>query len=155
PDHVSRLVLDSVVPHDRIEPFQLETIHAVPRVLRSACRETHCGSDPVSDLAAVVRRYHDGPALLDSLVTLSIADPDYPAVPGAPAAARAGDPVRLERMINGTRHGDRLPANFLSAGLHDSTLCADYPQPWGGPSVPIPARRAAIRRAAAKLTPAV
>ncbi|HEY2603207.1 MAG TPA: alpha/beta fold hydrolase [Thermoleophilaceae bacterium] len=154
PDRVGRLVLDSVVPHDRIEPFQLETIHAVPRVLRAACRATHCGTDPVSDLAAVVRRYHNGPALLDSLVTLSIGDPDYQGVPGALAAARAGDPARLERLMAGTRRGDRLPAAFLSVGLHDSTLCADYPQPWGGPSVPIAARRAAIARAAARLTPA-
>jgi pimeloyl-ACP methyl ester carboxylesterase len=47
-----------------------------------------------------------------------------------------------------------LPAAFLSQGLHASTVCADFPQPWGGPDVPIQARLAAIRRAAAGLTPA-
>src|SRR5947208_1854706 len=42
PEHVRRLVLDSVVPQEGIDPFQLETIHAVPRVLRAACAERHC-----------------------------------------------------------------------------------------------------------------
>jgi pimeloyl-ACP methyl ester carboxylesterase len=155
PDDVARLVLDSVVPHVGIEPFQLETIQAVPRVLRSACRQEHCGSDPVADLAAVVRKRHDGPALLDMLVTLSIADPDYRAVPRALADARAGQPARLDRLLAGTHRGDRLPASFLSSGLHASTLCADYPFPWGGPGTPLAARKAAIGRAAtAALGPA-
>jgi pimeloyl-ACP methyl ester carboxylesterase len=155
PGNVSRLVLDSVVPHVGIEPFQLETIHAVPRVLRSACRQEHCGSDPVADLAAVIRQRHDGPALLDTLVTLSIADPDYRAVPRALAEARAGRPRRLDRLIRGTHHGDSLPASFLSSGLHASTLCADYPFPWGGPSTPVTVRRPTIARIApGRLTPA-
>jgi pimeloyl-ACP methyl ester carboxylesterase len=154
PDRVSRLVLDSVVPHVGIEPFQLETIHAVPRVLRSACRQEHCGSDPVADLAAMVRKQHDGPALLDMLVTLSIADPRYRAVPRALAEARAGQSRRLDRLLAGTGRGDRLPASFLSSGLHASTLCGDYPFPWGGPSTPLAERKAAIGRAAAGLRPA-
>ncbi len=153
PSSVSGLVLDSVVPQEGIQPFQLETIHAVPRVLRAACAELRCGTDPVRDLAAVVRSSQDGPELLDTLVTLSVADPSYRAVPRALSEARAGRPGRLERVVEGAHRGDRLPASFLSQGLHASTLCADYPQPWGGPSVPVPARTAAIQRAAAGLTP--
>jgi pimeloyl-ACP methyl ester carboxylesterase len=154
PQHVSRLVLDSVVPHEGINPFQLETIHAVPRVLRAACAERHCGTDPVADLAAVVRARHDGPALLDTLVTLSIADPSYRAVPRALSEARAGRPARLDRLVAGEHRGDLVPAAFLSQGLHASTLCEDYRQPWGGPSVPVATREAVMRRAAAALTPA-
>ena len=154
PDHVRRLVLDSVVPQEGINPFQLETIHAVPRVLRSACAQRHCGSDPVADLAAVVRARHDGPALLDTLVTLSIADPSFRAVPRALSEARAGRPARLNRLLAGVHRGDAFPASALSQGLHDSTLCEDFPQPWGGPNVPVPRRLAVMRSAAAKLTPA-
>ncbi|HEY7633162.1 MAG TPA: alpha/beta fold hydrolase [Thermoleophilaceae bacterium] len=154
PGSVGKLVLDSVVPHVGINPFQLESIHAVPRVLRSACAETHCHSDVVGDLAAVVRKLHDGPALLDSLVTLSIADPDYRAVPRALSDARAGNTARLDRMLAGTRRGDRLPASFLDQGLHDSTLCGDFPQPWGGPSVPIATRKTVMQGEGAKLTAA-
>jgi pimeloyl-ACP methyl ester carboxylesterase len=153
PRNVRALVLDSVVPQEGINPFQLETIHAVPRVLRSACSQRHCGSDPVADLAAVVRRRHDGPALLDTLVTLSVADPDYRAVPRALAEARAGHPARLDRLVAAVHRGDSVPAAILSQGLHASTLCEDYPQPWGGPDVGVPKRLSAIRAAAAKLTP--
>jgi pimeloyl-ACP methyl ester carboxylesterase len=152
PQHVRRLVLDSVVPQEGINPFQLETIHAVPRVLRSACAERHCATDPVADLAAVVRARHDGPALLDTLVTLSIADPTYRAVPRALSEARAGRPARLDRLVAGVHRGDLVPAAFLSQGLHASTLCEDYLQPWGGPAVPVVARQQAIRARAARLT---
>jgi pimeloyl-ACP methyl ester carboxylesterase len=154
PNRVKALVLDSVVPQEGIEPFQLATIHAIPRVLRSACAERHCGTDPVADLAAVVRQRHDGPKLLDTLVTLSIVDPDYLAVPRAVNEARAGHPARLDRLVARVHRGDSVPARVLSQGLHASTLCEDFAQPWGGPSVPIPTRVAAIRRAATKLTAA-
>jgi pimeloyl-ACP methyl ester carboxylesterase len=154
PTRVAALVLDSVVPQEGINPFQLETIHAVPRVLRSACAARHCAGDPVADLAAVVRARHDGPQLLDMLVTLSIADPSYRAVPRALSEARAGRPARLERLEAAVRRGDRAPAALLSQGLHASTLCEDYPQPWGGPGAPLAARRAAIGRAAAGLSAA-
>jgi len=153
PARVGRLVLDSVVPQEGIGPFQLETIHAVPRVLRAACRELRCGHDPAADLAAEIRAHHDGPALLDTLVTLSVADPSYRAVPGALAAARAGNPRRLDRLIAAVHRGDSVPASFLSQGLHASTLCEDYAFPWGGPATPLAARRHAIAQAATRLTP--
>jgi pimeloyl-ACP methyl ester carboxylesterase len=102
----------------------------------------------------VIRARHDGPALLDTLVTLSIADPTFRAVPGALSEARAGRPQRLDRLVAAVHRGDAVPATFLSQGLHDSTLCEDYPQPWGGPNVPVPQRLATMRQAAAKLTPA-
>lgn len=154
PAHVKRLVLDSVVPQEGINPFQLESIQAVPRVLRSACAEQHCSSDPVADLAAVVRAHHDGPKLLDTLVTLSVTDPTYSALPRALSEARAGRPARLDRLVAAVRRGDEVPATFLSQGLHDSTLCEDFPQPWGGPDVPVAKRLAAIRQATARLSAA-
>jgi pimeloyl-ACP methyl ester carboxylesterase len=154
PTHVKALVLDSVVPQEGVHPFQLATIQAVPRVLRAACGELHCHSDPVADLAAVVRARHDGPALLDTLVTLSVVDPTYRPVPAALSEARAGRPARLNRLLAAVHHGDAFPAAFLSQGLHDSTLCEDFPQPWGGPAVPVATRMAVMRREAAKLTSA-
>ncbi|HXD58299.1 MAG TPA: alpha/beta hydrolase [Thermoleophilaceae bacterium] len=154
PGHVARLVLDSVVPQTGINPFQLESIQSVPRVLRSACAERHCGTDPANDLAAVIRGEHNGPALLDLLVTFSVFDPDYRPIPGVLAAARAGHPRRLERLMALVHRGGATPASLLSQGLHASTICADYDQPWGGPDTPLPKRTAAIQTAAARLTPA-
>ena len=153
PSHVARLVLDSVVPQTGIQPFQLETIHAVPRVLRSACAERHCPTDPARDLAAVIRARHNGPALLDMLVTFSIFDPQFRPLPSVLAAARAGHPQRLERLMAAVRRGSSIPATLLSQGLHASTICEDYPQPWGGPGTPLAKRTAAIQAAAARLTP--
>jgi pimeloyl-ACP methyl ester carboxylesterase len=153
PDHVERLVLDSVVPQTGIHPFQLDTIHAVPRVLRSACAERHCGRDPAQDLATVVRVRHDGPAVLDTLVTMSIFDPQFRPIPRVLAAARAGRPARLDRLIALVRRGGRIPASVLSQGLHASTICADYLEPWGGPDTALAKRATAIQAAAARLTP--
>jgi pimeloyl-ACP methyl ester carboxylesterase len=143
PDRVRALVLDSVVPQEGISPFQLETIQRVRRMVPGA-----------ADLAAVVRKLHDGPELLDTLVTLSIADPTFRAVPRALREAREGKPARLNRLIAAVHRGNRGPASLLSQGLHASTLCEDYRQPWGGPDVPLDQRKAAIRAAAAKLTAA-
>jgi pimeloyl-ACP methyl ester carboxylesterase len=153
PTHVARLVLDSVVPQTGIDPFQLDTIHAIPRVLRSACAERHCGTDPARDLAAVVRTLHNGPALLDLIVTMSIFDPQFRPLPGMLAAARAGRPARLNRFMALVHRGGRAPASVLSQGLHASTVCEDYRQPWGGPDTPLAKRRATIQAAAGRLTP--
>jgi pimeloyl-ACP methyl ester carboxylesterase len=153
PANVGALVLDSVVPQGGFSPFQLDTFQRVPRVLRSACRSLHCPSDPARDLAAVVRSRHIGPALLDALVLLSVVEPDYRSVPGALRAARAGHPAALGRLLAGIRRGRRAPSELLSQGLHASTICQDFAQPWGGPATPLAARRLTVRRTAAQLTP--
>ena len=89
PSRVKKLVLDSVVPQIGETDLGVDEFAAVRRVLGSVC-----GSRCVADLAAVVRRYHLGPQLLDALTFDSIADPTYRTswdVPGALHAARAGD----------------------------------------------------------------
>jgi pimeloyl-ACP methyl ester carboxylesterase len=154
PDHVARLVLDSVVPQTGINPFQLETIHEIPRVLRSACAQARCGYDPARDVAAAVRERHTGPALLDLLVTFSIVDPRFRAALPAIHDAAAGRPARLERLMRAVRRGSAFPAGELSQGLHASTICGDYPYPWGGPGTPLEKRVPAVQAAAARLTPA-
>ena len=112
PGGVSRLVLDSVVPSWNVDPLQLVNMRQTATVLRDACAAQGCGSDPASDLAAVVRRYHDGPALLDMLVALSVGDPSFPGVPAALHAAAAGRPDALSALVAqvhaaGLRHGGR------------------------------------------------
>src|SRR5690348_3377710 len=70
PSHVSKLVLDSVVPPVGETDLGVAEFAAVRRVLRSVC-----GNSCVADLAAVVRRYRAGPQLFDALTFDSIADP--------------------------------------------------------------------------------
>ena len=154
PGEVSRLVLDSVVPSWNVDPLQLVNMRQTATVLRDACAAQGCGSDPASDLAAVVRRYHDGPALLDMLVALSVGDPSFPGVPAALHAAAAGQPDALNALVARVHAADSATAGELSQGLHASTLCADMPMPWGGPDTPLAARPAALARAVARLTTA-
>jgi pimeloyl-ACP methyl ester carboxylesterase len=92
PDQVNRLVLDSVVPAWNVDPLQADTMRRIAAVLRDACAAQGCAADPAADLAVVVRRYHDGPDLLDTLVALSIGAPSFPGVPAALHAAAAGRP---------------------------------------------------------------
>jgi len=151
---VSRLVLDSVVPSWNVDPLQVVNMRQSAAVLRDVCAAQRCGFDPASDLAAVVRRYHDGPALLDMLVSLSVGDPSFPGVPAALHAAAAGHPDALTALMARVRAADAATAGELSQGLHASALCADMPMPWGGPDTPLADRPAALARAIGRLTPA-
>lgn len=151
PDHVSKLVLDSVVPHVGLTDLGVVEFRATARVLRSVCGN-HC----VSDLAAVVKRYHNGVALLDALTTDSIADPTYKTyfdIPAALRAARRGSPGLVESFIASMQAGDQAPAEALDQGLHASALCADWRYPWGTSSAPTAGRAAALNRAVGKLRP--
>jgi pimeloyl-ACP methyl ester carboxylesterase len=154
PDRVSRLVLDSVVPTWNVDPLQLDTMRRTAVVLRDACAAQGCAADPAADLAMVVRRYHDGPALLDTLVALSIGAPSFPGVPAALHAAAAGRPAALDGLMARVHAAQSAPAGYLSQGLHASTLCADLAMPWGGPETPLAARPAALARAVARLSTA-
>jgi pimeloyl-ACP methyl ester carboxylesterase len=153
PAHVARLVLDSIVPADSLDGLEVDGMRASARVLRAVCRAEGCPSDPVADLAAVVRRYHNGPALYDTIVALSVGAPTYPGVATVLREARAGRPRPMRNLIAAVRGAQRAPAGVLSQGLHAATLCADLRAPWGSPSAPFAARLAAVRRAVSASNP--
>jgi pimeloyl-ACP methyl ester carboxylesterase len=154
PDRVNRLILDSVVPSWNVDPLQLAGMRETATVLRDACAAQRCGYDPAADLAVVVRRYHDGPALFDALVAMSVGAPSFPGVPAALHAAAAGQPAALGALITRVHAADAATSGQLSQGLHASTLCADMPMPWGGPATPLAGRAAALGRVTARLTAA-
>ena len=149
PDHVSKLVLDSVVPHVGLSDLGIVEFRGTARVLRSVC-----GQRCVDDLAAVVKRYHDGVDILDALTTDSIVDPTYRGyfdVPQALRAARNGSPGLLESFIVSMHSGGAAPADALDQGLHASALCADWRYPWGTSAAPLAGREVALAKAVAKL----
>jgi pimeloyl-ACP methyl ester carboxylesterase len=154
PAQVSALILDSVVPSWNVDPLQGASIRETATVLRAVCAAQLCGHDPAHDLAAVVRRYHDGPALLDTMVAMSVGAPSFPGVPAMLHAAATGHPAALNALIAHVHAGDAATAGQLSQGLHASTLCADMRMPWGGPQTPLVRRREALARAVARLTTA-
>jgi pimeloyl-ACP methyl ester carboxylesterase len=149
PSHVSKLVLDSVVPQVGEIDLGLAEFAAVRRVLHAVC-----GGGCVADLAAVVRRDHLGPPLLDALTFDSIADPTYRKfwnVPAALHAAARGHRKQLDRFLAAARHYQRYPASLLDQGLHASALCADWRYPWGTSAAPLAGRAAKLRAAVARV----
>jgi pimeloyl-ACP methyl ester carboxylesterase len=130
PTHVARLVLDSVVPQTGVDPMYTAALSGSGRVLRSVCAAQKCTWDPAADLAAVVRRQHDGPAVLDALVADSVVSPDFPGWLDALHAAQAGHPAALQSILAAVHRGEAVPAQYLSQGLHESTLCLDLAPPW-------------------------
>ena len=150
PGNVSKVVLDSVLPHhaSASASLYLTGMTAEARVLRAACSAAPaCGFDPADDLAWVVRHRGtaDGVRIFDLIVSYEFADPTYrnPSagdVIGALHAARTGSPTQLDELLEAYKSGGDDPASF-SAGLHAATLCADQRFPWGASSSPIAVRQ--------------
>jgi pimeloyl-ACP methyl ester carboxylesterase len=130
PTRVTRLVLDSVVPQDGVDPLDLASIERTAPALRDACAEVHCGFDPAADLSAVIRAHHDGPQLLDALVGDSVVTPDFRAALAALHAGAAGDMRGVQALLKSASAGESATADELSQGLHQSTLCLDIASPW-------------------------
>jgi pimeloyl-ACP methyl ester carboxylesterase len=153
PRNVSKLVLDSVLPHHATEAdsLYLKGLQATARVLRDACGPA-CESDPAEDLAWLVRHRGTtgGVRLFDLVVSYEYVDPHYRALITALRAARTGDPTKLDGLLtNSMPGGDRVTT--FSSGLHAATLCADQRTPWGDASTPIPARLPMLQLAEARL----
>src|SRR5205085_3743512 len=111
PDHVSKLVLDSVVPHVGLTDLGVVEFRGTRRVLREVC-----GESCVRDLAAVIEAHHIGPAMLDALTALSIVDPTYRAVFDVPSilhAARAGRTSALVDFLQQIHRLQSATAQFL------------------------------------------
>jgi pimeloyl-ACP methyl ester carboxylesterase len=151
PDRVARMVLDSVVPQQGLDPLYRASLTATARVLRAVCEQQKCGWDPARDVAAVVRKQHDGPQVLDALVTESIGAPSFPGVVALLHAAAHGHLQGLTRLIKAAHLADAVPAMLLSQGLHESTLCLDLGAGWH-PAAPS-ADRARTLRELADATP--
>ncbi|MFA1544182.1 alpha/beta fold hydrolase [Actinomadura monticuli] len=164
PQHVGRLVLDSVLPHvdpQRDEMLYLTGLRATARVLRDACTAAPaCGFDPAADLAWLARHRRDAVLIWDMLVTYEFLDPTYRddgALPNgwgdAVAAlheARHGDPARLDRLLQILNSGGDDVTQY-SSGLHIATICADGHFPWGTSETPVARRAAALERTRRRL----
>jgi pimeloyl-ACP methyl ester carboxylesterase len=141
------------VPATSLDGLEVDGMRESARVLRAVCRAQRCRGDPAADVAAVVRRRHDGPELYDTLVALSVGAPSFPGVNAALRAARRGQPQRLDRIVRAVRRAQRAPSGVLSQGLHAATICADLRLPWGSSAAPLAGREQALRRAAARTDP--
>lgn len=150
PRRVARLVLDSVVPQQGVDPLYLAAIQASDRVLRDACGEQHCGWDPARDLRVVVHAYRDGPALLNAIVAESVAVPSFGEVLVPLHDAAEGHPQALDQFLAAIPRYETIPANELSQGLHESTLCLDLASPWN-PDASVGDRAVALKQVVTRI----
>lgn len=165
PQHVERMVLDSVVPLSGPSAFRLNSIAAVPRILGDVCAGA-CGftKDANAELAELVSRLAarplagrvargDGrlhPARVGraDLLSLLLAADFLPVLrthfPAAVHSALAGDPAPLLRLrdFGGTGSGEN--PRVFSAALFLATTCMESGEPWVGR--PTPEERSAAAR---------
>jgi pimeloyl-ACP methyl ester carboxylesterase len=158
PNRVSRLILDSVVPQENIDPFLRVHMRRAAKVLRWECGQGRCGfkTDPAADLAKLVRAPArgrvNGPTLLDWMTTVfSFTPKEIPAFGKAIHHAARGDYRGLNKMANkAIKLAEPTPADSLSWGLHAATLCTDANFPFSIGSGNRASRSAASSRYLAK-----
>lgn len=158
PNRVSRLVLDSAVPHDSFDPLAISAFNRTAQALRIVCTQIRCTTDPAADLAQLIRIRHNGPQLFDLLSELTNGAPRLSQIPAALHQAAHGNASALDAIIAGEIHQETTqtgkltdPAALFSQGLHAATVCEDFTWPWGDATTPIPARAAALASAVTAL----
>ncbi len=156
PAHVDRLLLDSVVPVDGPDPFGLDVIAPIPRVLQALCRRNNCAGitdNPAADLAALVSRLRRRPLTgrvigedarghtrrlgrLRLLRVLLEGDTNPSLRSELAAAVRAalrGDTAPILRLAHRTSLIEEAalePARRFSSALLLATTCEEGPLPW-------------------------
>ena len=154
PDHVDRLILDSVVPPSGVEQFTLSSFQAVNRVLAGLCGEGRCTgitNDPSADTASLDTRLGAAPLsgtvfgpkgrrlattmangedLFGALVSGDLNPVLRSVYPGAVRSANEGDPAPILRLFR-LGLGSPPPVKQLSAALNVTSLCEDTQFPFG------------------------
>ncbi|MDQ3895409.1 MAG: alpha/beta hydrolase [Actinomycetota bacterium] len=175
PDHVERLLLDSVLPVELPDPWARDVVSAMPQTLAALCAGARCrgatpdfrgdvaalankleahpirGSVPISESSAKKVRM-TGEDLLGLVVDTDLSPGLAAELPAAVHAARKGYTRPLLRLFALDQKTSSVPAAELSAGLYAATTCADGQFPWA-PTTPVSDRRAILRAAIAALAP--
>jgi pimeloyl-ACP methyl ester carboxylesterase len=175
PDHVERLLLDSVLPPELPDPFSADVLRALPATLNGFCSDGSCkAATPnfAADVIALANKYAAKPLAgrvllangktvservdgIELLATLLDADlnPGLAAeLPATMHAARLGNTQPLLRLAHLHDQTTASPAVDLSSALYAATVCRDGPFPWA-PGTPI-TQRPAIYQAAVAALPA-
>jgi pimeloyl-ACP methyl ester carboxylesterase len=173
PEHVERLLLDSIVQPDSVDPFGTGVLQAMPATLASYCDGGACRaatSDFAGDVATVANRLAAKPlesrvlttngktisVRLNSLDFLGMVveedlSPGLAAeLPAAVRAARDGRPRPILHAFELTMLGGGGPAADVSLALYLATVCRDGPFPWQ-PDTPVTDRPALVQAAVAAL----
>src|SRR3954462_2142156 len=152
PEHVERLILDSVVGPDGVDAFLVDSWKALPRILREQCGNGACRgitTDPVGDAQTLAARLEAAPlhgtivdgrgrrhatrlgavGLVSLLVARDLNSHLRAALPAAIKSGVDGDPAPLLRLLQ-AGIGPRLGFKDLSYGLNAATTCSDTALPY-------------------------
>jgi pimeloyl-ACP methyl ester carboxylesterase len=169
PDHVERLLLDSVLPPELPDPFGADVLRALPATLAAFCSDGGCRAatkDFPGDVAVVANTLAAKPLQgkvlepsgattterVDGLKLLSIVldadlNPGLAAeLPAVMRAERLGNTQPLLRLAHFHDGSSVLPVEDLSAALYAATVCRDGPFPWQ-PDTPVASRPAIVAAA--------
>jgi pimeloyl-ACP methyl ester carboxylesterase len=175
PDHVERLLLDSVLPPELPDPFSANTLQEMPATLAAFCAGGRCSaatSNFAGDVTTLANRLAAKPIRLpvtepngtkkqvkvDGLELLSVVtDADLNPglaveLPAVVHAALKGRTQALARLADLHDAGNQDASIDLSFALYAATVCRDGPFPWA-PDTPV-AARAALEQAAITALPA-
>lgn len=173
PEHVSRLILDSVVPPGGVDPFMRTTLGSIPRVMRALCGRRGCPftRDPGADVAALVERLARGPLrgyrvdghgrrhpasivrsdVFSLLLAGDLVLAQRMLMPAAVRGALNGDPALLLRLAAGSGASLDVGGGDSDA-LYLATTCADGGVPWTA-GTPVSDRSVAIAAALSAIPP--
>ena len=173
PDHVERMVLDSVLPPELPDPYSADVLRALPATLNGFCSDGGCrAATPnfAADVVALANRYAakplvgsvldangkrvsqrvDGIELLSTILDADLNPGIAAELPAAMRAARLGNTRPLLRLARLHDLSNASPAIELSSALYAATVCRDGPFPWS-PDTPIAQRPALYQSAVAAL----
>jgi pimeloyl-ACP methyl ester carboxylesterase len=169
PDRLERLILDSPIAAEGLDPLARDTLGAVPRVLKRLCRSGCGGAEarPVADMARLVKRLRRAPIRrtvqrgnrklritvdADDLLGLLVSgdlDPSFMRrIPPAVRAALRGNSRLLVGLTLRAPGEIAEPLSVFSPAVYVATTCEESPTAWD-PSGALDARRAQARAALA------
>jgi pimeloyl-ACP methyl ester carboxylesterase len=172
PDHVSRLLLDSVLPPELPDPYEASVFRSMPGTLAAYCAVGCNGARYASDVITVANKLGvkavqgkvlapngrnitksvDGQELLSIVLDADLSPGEAAELPAVVHAARQGNTQPLLRLAVLHDIGNAETSIDLSAGLYAATVCRDGQFPWA--STTPPAQRPAALQAAIAALPA-
>jgi pimeloyl-ACP methyl ester carboxylesterase len=175
PDRVDRLILDSILPPEFPDPYNADTLRALPATLNAFCSDGSCrAATPnfATDVVLLANKYAakplvgnvrdpngktarvrvDGIELLGTLLDADINPGLAAEMPATMHAARLGNTQPLLRLAHFHDVSNAPPSVELSSALYAATSCHDGPFPWA-PETPIEQRPALYQSAVASLPP--
>jgi pimeloyl-ACP methyl ester carboxylesterase len=172
PDHVSRLLLDSVLPPEGPDPYSASVLQQMPATLQTYCAVGCNGAALAADVVALANAYASKPLagkvlvgrnrtvpkkvsgldLLSIVLDADLSPGEAAELPAVLRAAQKGNTQPLLRLAVLHDASEVMPSVDLSFGLYAATVCRDGNFPWQ-PDLPVSQRPAALQAAVAALAP--